>query len=232
LAVKIRLTRMGRKKRPFYRIVVTDSRSPRDGRFIERIGTYDPLLQSSQVEVDAQRVNYWLDQGAIPSDTVRSLLRHEGILYQRILTKKGLDEAQIQEEMKKWEVLQIERKRRAEAKDEAKSKKKAKAEETEIPPDEVKTEETETPSEETRAEETETPPEEAKAEVQVNEEEPKPEEKSKSISDQDQPKAEEQEKEMTEQEPEADKPPDLKQEEPSAAEEANEAETPDKADEK
>jgi len=225
LSVKIRLTRMGRKKRPFYRIVVTDSRSPRDGRFIERIGTYDPLLQTSQVEVDVQRVNYWLDQGAIPSDTVRSLLRHEGILYQRILTKKGLDEAQIQEEMKKWEVLQIERKRRDEAEDDAKSKKKAKAKETETPPEETKAEETETSPEEVKAEETETPPEEVKAEVTEDEQ-------SESISDQDQSKAEELEKEEPEQEPEADKTPDQKQEEPSDPEAANEAETPDKADEK
>lgn len=123
MAVKIRLTRMGRKKRPFYRIVVTDSRSPRDGRYIECLGTYNPVVNPPEVNVAEDRTCYWLDQGAIPTDTVRSLLRRKGMIYKRYLMKKGLDEAGVAEEMKKWEVLQIERHRREEAKIEDKRKK-------------------------------------------------------------------------------------------------------------
>ena len=73
--VKIRLRRMGAKKNPFYRIVVSDSRSPRDGRFIEEIGTYDPLKSPAVVEVDMERARYWLGCGAQPTDTVRALLK-------------------------------------------------------------------------------------------------------------------------------------------------------------
>ena len=73
--VKIRLRRMGAKKAPFYRIVVADSRSPRDGRFIEEIGTYDPLSETNSLRVDTERANYWLANGAQPTDTVRALLK-------------------------------------------------------------------------------------------------------------------------------------------------------------
>ncbi len=79
MAVKIRLARGGRKKRPFYRIVVANSESPRDGRFIERIGTYDPLPQAALVQIDKDRLKYWLEQGAKPTDTVLNLIRkHAG----------------------------------------------------------------------------------------------------------------------------------------------------------
>lgn len=80
LAVKIRLRRMGAKKNPFYRIVVADSRSPRDGRFIEEIGYYDPKRQPAAVEIAAERAKHWLDSGAQPSQTVRDLLRRAGIV--------------------------------------------------------------------------------------------------------------------------------------------------------
>lgn len=73
--VKIRLRRMGAKKAPYYRIVVADSRSPRDGRFIEEIGTYDPMADSSKLKVDMERVQYWTSKGAQPTDTVRGLLK-------------------------------------------------------------------------------------------------------------------------------------------------------------
>lgn len=75
----IRLSRFGKKKRPFYRVVVTDKRRPRDGRFVEVVGTYDPLKQPAEVCLDAERVKYWLGCGAQPSDTVRSLLRAQKI---------------------------------------------------------------------------------------------------------------------------------------------------------
>ena len=78
--VKIRLTRMGAKKKPFYRIVVADSRSPRDGRFIEIVGNYDPLQKPAVVNVDEEKVIKWILNGAQPTDTVRSLLSQKGIM--------------------------------------------------------------------------------------------------------------------------------------------------------
>ena len=79
MAVRIRLARHGAKKKPYYRIVVADSESPRDGRFLEIIGTYDPLHDSAEVNIKQDRVNHWIDQGAIPTDTVRSLLKKQSI---------------------------------------------------------------------------------------------------------------------------------------------------------
>ena len=78
--VKIRLRRMGAKKAPFYRIVVADSHSPRDGRFIEEIGTYNPLTDPATVTVDAERALYWIKNGAQPTETVRSLLKKNGVI--------------------------------------------------------------------------------------------------------------------------------------------------------
>ena len=78
--VKIRLRRMGAKKAPFYRIVVADARSPRDGRCIEEIGTYNPLTQPATITVDAEKAQTWIKNGAQPTDTVRSLLKNAGVL--------------------------------------------------------------------------------------------------------------------------------------------------------
>jgi small subunit ribosomal protein S16 len=83
MAVRIRLRRTGRKKAPTYRIVVADSRSPRDGRFIEIIGQYAPRQGENAIALKVERANYWLDVGALPSDTVRSLLRRAGVLKAR-----------------------------------------------------------------------------------------------------------------------------------------------------
>ena len=80
MAVKIRLKRMGAKKSPFYRIVVADSRSPRDGRFIESIGTYDSTKPTATVQVDDDKAIEWLSKGAQPTDTVKSLLSKQGVL--------------------------------------------------------------------------------------------------------------------------------------------------------
>lgn len=80
MAVKIRLRRMGAKKAPFYRVVVADSRYPRDGRFIEEVGTYDPTKNPSEFKVDAEKAKKWLANGAQPTDTVRALLKLNGIL--------------------------------------------------------------------------------------------------------------------------------------------------------
>jgi small subunit ribosomal protein S16 len=79
MAVKIRLARHGAKKRPFYRIVATDSESPRDGRFLEKLGTYNPLQNPAQVILNTERVKYWIGQGATPTDTVKSILKREGV---------------------------------------------------------------------------------------------------------------------------------------------------------
>ena len=79
MAVKIRLARHGAKKRPFYRIVVADGESPRDGKFLEMVGTYNPLLDPAEIRVKKDRVKYWLDQGARPTDTVKSILKKEGV---------------------------------------------------------------------------------------------------------------------------------------------------------
>ena len=80
MAVRIRLKRMGAKKRPFYRVVVADARSPRDGRFIETLGTYNPLANPTEVRLNAEKVQYWLACGAQPSDTVKRLLARQGLL--------------------------------------------------------------------------------------------------------------------------------------------------------
>jgi small subunit ribosomal protein S16 len=80
MAVRIRLKRMGAHKAPFYRVVVSDSRSPRDGRFIEEIGTYNPVAQPAQVQIDEDKALKWLQTGAQPSDTVRSLLSKAGVM--------------------------------------------------------------------------------------------------------------------------------------------------------
>ena len=80
MAVRIRLRRMGAKKAPFYRIVVADSRSPRDGKCIEEIGTYDPLKDPAEIKVDAERAKYWIGCGAQPSDTTRAILKKSGVI--------------------------------------------------------------------------------------------------------------------------------------------------------
>ncbi len=80
MAVKIRLRRMGAKKAPFYRIVVADSRYPRDGRFIEEVGYYNPLTEPVEVKIDAEKVKKWIANGAQPTDTVAALLKKNGII--------------------------------------------------------------------------------------------------------------------------------------------------------
>lgn len=91
MAVKLRLRRMGAKKRPFYRIVAADSRAPRDGRFIEEIGYYNPIETPAVVKIDEEKALNWLSTGAIPTDTVRDLLSQEGIMkkfHETKMTKK------------------------------------------------------------------------------------------------------------------------------------------------
>jgi small subunit ribosomal protein S16 len=80
MAVKIRLKRMGAKKSPFYRVVVADSRAPRDGKFIEEIGYYNPITNPAEVKIDAEKAKKWLSTGAQPTDTVKALLKKSGII--------------------------------------------------------------------------------------------------------------------------------------------------------
>ena len=80
MAVKIRLRRMGAKKAPFYRIVVADSRYPRDGRFIEEIGTYNPMVEPSAINIDGDKAKQWMANGAQPTDTVKNLLKKAGVI--------------------------------------------------------------------------------------------------------------------------------------------------------
>ena len=80
MAVKIRLRSMGMKKNPFYRVVVADSRYPRDGKFIEEIGTYNPLVNPAEFKIDAEKAKTWIKNGAQPTDTVKSLLKKNGII--------------------------------------------------------------------------------------------------------------------------------------------------------
>ncbi len=114
MAVKIRLKRMGKKKQPFYRIVVADSRAPRDGRSIEKIGHYNPITDPAELVINEERLFHWLDEGAKPSDTVFSLLRGRGLTLKYELQSRNADEATINREMQKWELAHA-----------AKSKKKA-----------------------------------------------------------------------------------------------------------
>jgi small subunit ribosomal protein S16 len=78
MSVKIRLARHGAKKKPFYRIVIADSESPRDGKFLENVGTYNPASDPAEVSLKQERIKHWIDQGAIPTDTVKSLLKKQG----------------------------------------------------------------------------------------------------------------------------------------------------------
>ena len=88
MAVKIRLKRMGSKQQPFYRIVAADSRSPRDGRFIEIVGTYDPIKGADKVTIDEEKILNWLKNGAEPTDTVRNILSNAGIMAKHVSSKR------------------------------------------------------------------------------------------------------------------------------------------------
>ncbi len=99
MPAKIRLQRHGRKARPYYHIVVADSRAPRDGRFIERIGSYNPMTDPATVTLDVEKAIQWMNNGAQPTETVRSILRKEGVLYKRHLMKGVTKGAFTQEVM-------------------------------------------------------------------------------------------------------------------------------------
>lgn len=173
--VKLRLKRMGKKKKPFYRIIAADSRAARDGRFIEMVGTYDPIAKPHVVECKEDRIFHWLENGAQPTDTVKNLLQGKGLWLKWTLTKQGADEAKIASEMEAWEKIQVEKAKRSEdkaAKAESDKAKKKAAEETveeadaepevaEETVEEVKAEEAAPAEEVVEEAKTETVPEEA-----------------------------------------------------------------------
>ena len=106
MATKIRLARHGKKGKPFYHIVIADSRAKRDGRYIERIGSYDPNKNPAIIDIDFERALHWVGVGAQPTDTVRAMLSYRGVLYKNHLlkgVKKGaLTEAKAEETFNKW----------------------------------------------------------------------------------------------------------------------------------
>ncbi len=105
MAVKLRLRRMGKKKQPIYKIVAADARSPRDGKFLEALGLYNPLTKPHTVDVKEERILYWLSNGAQPTNTVKSLLREKGIILKNDLIKRGLDNEKIESELAEWQKL-------------------------------------------------------------------------------------------------------------------------------
>ena len=176
MSVKLRLRRGGRKKRPFYRIVAVDSRKRRDGAYLERIGFYNPLEEPAVIEIDREKALKWLDRGAIPSDTVRSFLKRKGILLEWELRKRGYSADRIEEELKRWEVLQLERLKKLEAKA-AMEKRKPQQEEAET---EEAAESAET---QTAEEEAPVAAEEAKVEEEAKAEETAPAEEASTVEE-------------------------------------------------
>jgi len=109
MAVRLRLRRLGRRNLPIFAIVAADARSPRDGRFIEDLGRYYPLHEPATVELKADRVIYWLERGAQPTETVRSILRREGLLLAMHLRRKGKSEEEIQQAVAEHRARQYEK---------------------------------------------------------------------------------------------------------------------------
>ncbi len=102
MAVKLRLRRMGKKRQPIYKVVAADARSPRDGKYIEAIGSYNPKTDPATVELNEERALYWLGCGAQPTDTVKNLLNKQGILLKKELLKEGLSEEAISAKLEEW----------------------------------------------------------------------------------------------------------------------------------
>lgn len=138
MAVKLRLTRKGKTKQPFYRIVATESSVARDGKYIEKIGHYNPVKNPPEILLDEEKALKWLSHGATPSETVKSIFRKKGLMLKWHLQKSGMPQDKIDEEFKRWELLQIEKTRKEEAlraqqerEDQEKKKKEKEKEKTE-----------------------------------------------------------------------------------------------------
>ena len=183
MAVKLRLRRMGKKKQPIYKVVAADVRSPRDGKFLEAIGLYNPLTNPHTININEDRALYWLSVGAQPTDTVKSLLTQKGILLKRELINRGLSEDKIEAEMSNWakmreakqksSMVQKKKSKKAAAKEAEQAEVKSEEPETKVGEAEVKAEEPET-----KVEETEIKSEEPETKVEAKEEKPKDEVKT------------------------------------------------------
>jgi small subunit ribosomal protein S16 len=139
---------MGKKKQPIYKMVASDSRSPRDGKFLEAVGFYNPLTKPHTLDLKEDRIMYWLNVGAQPTHTVKSLLRQKGIILKKELISKGFDEEKVKSELENWQkVKEASSKKRTEKKLSKKAKAKQEAEasaaavEKQTPAEELKPEE-------------------------------------------------------------------------------------------
>jgi small subunit ribosomal protein S16 len=153
---------MGKKKQPIYKLVAADARSPRDGKFIEAVGLYNPLTDPHTIDIKEDRVLYWLNVGAQPTSTVKSLLRQKGITLKKELISKGLDEEKISSELEDWQKMKeasTTRKREKKSAKKKKAEEKTSTETAEDAKEEIK--------EEAKAEEK--PGEEVKSEVKEEE---------------------------------------------------------------
>jgi len=128
--VKLRLRRVGKKKHPIYKIVAADSRSPRDGRFLEAVGHYDPNTNPISLSIKEDRTFYWLRKGAQPTNTVRSLLKRNGMWLRWSLTKRGDDDAKQQGIIERWKMAQAEKASREADRKARRAERKKKASET------------------------------------------------------------------------------------------------------
>ena len=164
MAVRIRLKRMGRKKRPFYRLVAIDSKKRRDGLEVERLGWYNPVEKDFSYNMNEERVLYWLSQGAQPSDTVSGLFRRSGLSYKWDLIKKGIENDKVEDLLSKWKDRQGNREELKVEKSKIKKIESKDNSESETPPVEEAPAEEETPVE---AAAEETPVEEAPAEEET-----------------------------------------------------------------
>ena len=129
MAVKLRLRRMGKKKQPIYKVVAADSRAPRDGKFLESIGLYNPLTNPHTLDINEERAMYWLNVGAQPTDTVKSLLSQKGIILKRELVRRGLSDEKVSAELENWEKMREAKANTAAAKKKKSRKAAAKGEE-------------------------------------------------------------------------------------------------------
>ena len=174
MATKIRLKRIGRRNRPFYRLIVIDSRKKRDGAAIEQVGWFNPIAKENSYEINDERILHWLGEGAIPSDAVKKIMKQEGLSLRWHLMQQGTEEKEIEKEMKKWEMNRENVLADRDAKKLAKKNEASQSSNSEEKPAEEATAE-EAPAEETPAEEAlaeEAPKEEAPKDEAPKEEAP------------------------------------------------------------
>ena len=167
MSTKIRLKRIGRRNRPFYRLIVIDSRKRRDGAAIEQVGWYNPIDPDNSYEIKDDRILHWLGEGAIPSNAVKKIMKREGLALRWHLMQQGVDEKEIEKELKKWELnrenvlaareekeaeKRLNKKDKSQSSEAAPDAEEAKADEPEAVPDADKASE-EKPSDETGEEE-------------------------------------------------------------------------------